>query len=53
MYIIYVFDITCKNLGGVRVSNSNLSNSLKKVNKNRLSAIPTPPLKLPLLQWEI
>lgn len=30
-----------------------LSNSLKKVNKNRLSAIPTPPLKLPLLQWEI
>lgn len=39
--------------GGVRASNSNLSNSLKKVNKNRLSAIPTPPLKLPLLQWEI
>lgn len=39
--------------GGVRVSNSNLSNSLKKVIKNRLSAIPTPPLKLPLLQWEI
>lgn len=39
MYIIYVFDIICKNLGGVRVLNLNLLNFLKKVNKNRLFVI--------------